>query len=67
MRLIRFLGGKIIGIREDGNIIELIIEKGDKKYRIIINPYIDATYDDCRIDDYECYDLIIKYDIEEVH
>ena len=67
MRLIRFLGSKIIGVMEEDNHIELIVEKNGEKYRITINPYIDATYDDCTIDDYECYDLILTYDVEEIH
>lgn len=67
MRLIRLLGGVLKGVREEENIVELIIEKGGKKYKIIFYPSIDATYDDCTINDDECYDLVQLYDVEELH
>lgn len=66
MRLISLLRGKIIGVREEENIIELIIEKNGKKIRVRFYPDVDYTYSSCTFEDEDCYDLVQLYDVEEV-
>ena len=53
------IGSKIVDVYYDGGTIRIGIEKSGKKYTIECAPSIDATFDDCTINDDECYDLLI--------
>lgn len=60
MELESLIGSKIISIHHDGTVLTIKVVKNGKKYTITCEPIIDATYDDCIINDEECYDLLIS-------
>lgn len=60
------IGSKILNIYNNGETVEIVVDKDGKQYKISCQPSIDATFDDCTINDDECYDLLIVCRVEEV-
>jgi len=59
-------GGIILNISDGSYILRVEVKKNGKKYTIICEPYIDATYYDCEIRDHTCYDQLIVCRVKEV-